>query len=194
MVVVEVTGLECSMSSLVTLRRSTAADAELIHGWRTEPSTSVFQPTLPLLLADVRAMIADRSKTPISPVAIGKIQWTVETPYGPAGWITLSFSQEDRRHAKGTIGYAIGERFRGHGYGVAALGALLPIAFARELLALERLEAVAAVGNQASRRVLERNGFFLEGVLRGLLIINGARVDHAIYGLLRSDWEGNDGR
>lgn len=194
MILVERIALELAVSSLVTLRRSTVADAELIHAWRIEPSTSVYQPMLPLPLDDVRAMLAERATVPISPSAIGKIQWTVETADGPAGWITLSFSAEDRRHRKGAIGYAIGERFRGRGYGAAALGALLPIAFGRDRLGMERLEAVAAVDNLGSRRVLERNGFRLEGVLRGLLIINGVRVDHAAYGLLRSDWEGTDDR
>jgi RimJ/RimL family protein N-acetyltransferase len=188
------TTLEIAVSSLVTLRRSTVADAELIHAWRSEPSAVVYQPMILLPLNDVRTMLAERATVPLSPSAIGKIQWTVETPDGPAGWITLSFSAEDRRHRKAAIGYLIGERFRGRGYGVAALGALLPIAFGRERLGMERLEAVAAVDNLASRRVLERNGFRLEGVLRGLLIINGVRVDHATYGLLKSDWEGSNDR
>ena len=64
---------------------------------------------------------------------------------------------------------------------------VIPVAFDPAGLALERLEAVAAVENVASRRVLEKNGFRFEGIARGYLIIAGARVDHARYGLLRSD-------
>jgi RimJ/RimL family protein N-acetyltransferase len=183
-----------AVSSLVTLRRSTVADAALIHAWRSEPSVSAYQPILPLSLDKVRSMVAERARVPVVPSATGKIQWTVESAEGPAGWITLNLDVDDRLHGNATIGYTIGERFRGRGYGVAALGALLPIAFDRDGLALERLEAVAAVDNRGSRRVLERNGFLLEGVLRGLLVINGVRVDHAIYGLLRTDWEGTDDR
>jgi RimJ/RimL family protein N-acetyltransferase len=177
------------MSSPVTLRRSTAADAELIHAWRSEPSTSVYQPTLLLSLDEIRARLAERSATLSDPNAAERVQWTIEAAEGPVGWISLSFTAEDRRHRKGSIGYTIGERFRGRGYATAALGALLPIAFGQVQYALERLEAIAAVKNRASRRVLEGNGFRFEGVLRGLLIINGVRVDHAIYGLLRTDWE-----
>jgi RimJ/RimL family protein N-acetyltransferase len=55
---------------------------------------------------------------------------------------------------------------------------------------LERLQAVAAVENVASRKVLENAGFALEGIQRQLLIIHGERVDHAMYALLRTDWEG----
>jgi RimJ/RimL family protein N-acetyltransferase len=179
--------------SSVTLRRATVADAALIHAWRGEPSTSRFQPTLPLSVSEVRGMLAERALTPIGPTTAGKLQWVAETAEGPVGWVTLNLDTDDRRHGNATIGYTIGERFRGRGYGSAALRALLPIAFGRDTLALERLAAVAAVDNHASRRVLERNGFRFEGVLRGLLIINGVRVDHAVYGLLRTDWEGGDG-
>jgi RimJ/RimL family protein N-acetyltransferase len=180
--------------SSVVLRRATVEDAPLVHAWRSEPSTSRFQPTLPLSLGQVRSMLAERALTPVAPTAVGKLQWIVEAAEGPVGWITLTIDVDDRRHGNATIGYTIGGAFRGRGYGRAALAALLPIAFGREILALERLEAVAAVENWASRRVLERNGFRCEGVLRGLLIIDGVRVDHAIYGLLRIDWEGGDGR
>jgi RimJ/RimL family protein N-acetyltransferase len=182
------------MSSQVTLRRATAADGPLIHGWRTEPSTSVFQPTLSLSLTDVRTMLANRAAVPIVPNAQGTVQWLIVAPEGSVGWITVTISPDDRRHAKGSIGYTIGEQFRGRGYGSAGLRAVLPIAFDQRQLALERLEAVAAVNNIGSRRVLEHNDFHWEGVLRGLLVINGVRVDHAIYGLLRSDWEGTDDR
>jgi RimJ/RimL family protein N-acetyltransferase len=177
------------MSSLVTLRRSTVADAEFIHAWRSEPSTSMYQPTLPLSLEEVRARLAKSSVAATSPNEVDREQWTIESEDGPVGWISLSLTVEDRRHRKGSIGYTIGERFRGRGYASAALGELLTIAFGRDHRSLERLEAIAAVDNRASRRVLERNGFRFEGVLRGLLIIKGERVDHAIYGLLRTDWE-----
>lgn len=177
------------MSSLITLRRATVEDAPLIQTWRTEPSVGLFQPILSFTLDQVRYLLAERELVTIGPASSGKIQWIVETPNGPAGWLTLTIDADGRRHDNGDLGYTIAERFRGQGYASAAVDALLPIAFGRDHLALERLQAVAAVENQASRRVLERNGFHREGILRGLLVINGRRVDHATYGLLRTDWE-----
>ncbi|MDP9362932.1 MAG: GNAT family N-acetyltransferase, partial [Chloroflexota bacterium] len=59
---------------------------------------------------------------------------------------------------------------------------------------LGRLEAVAAVGNAASRRVLEKADFRAEGVARGLLVIGGKRVDHVRYGLLRDEWAAGGGQ
>jgi RimJ/RimL family protein N-acetyltransferase len=173
----------------VSLRRARIGDAELVHAWRSEPSTAAYQPTLPLSLIDVRAMLTERASGPLTPTAAGKFQWLIEAAGEPVGWITLEIGEAARRHGNGVVGYTVGEAFRGRGFGRDGVAALLPIAFGRTSLNLERLEAVAAVENIASRRVLEANGFTQEGILRGLLIIRGVRVDHAIYGLLRSDWE-----
>ena len=171
----------------VRLRRASAADAALVHAWRIEPATGRFQPTLAVSLEEVRAMLTERSRTPLGPTASGKFQWIVEADSAPCGWVTLDVGS--REHATATLGYTISERFHGRGIGTRAVGELLPIAFGERELDVERIEAVAAVGNLASRRVLEGNGFRQEGILRGLLRIHGERVDHAIYGLLRTDWQ-----
>jgi RimJ/RimL family protein N-acetyltransferase len=176
--------------STVTLRRAGPDDAELIYRWRQAPSTIRYQPVLPFTQEQVRATLSERAMSRIAPDADGKYQWLAMVGGEPVGWITLEVSAPDRRHQKGVIGYTMGEEHRGKGYGSATVAALLPIAFGPDQLNLERLEGVAAVENTASRRVLEGNGFRLEGILRGLLVVGGVRVDHAIYGLLRTDCEG----
>ena len=174
----------------VNLRRVTVDDARLIHAWRSEPSIGIYQPLLPLSLDAVRTMLAARARGTISPASDGDFQWLIVAGEEPAGWISLKISAVDRSHGKGSIGYSIGEAYRRRGIGRAGVAALLPIAFGRHVFDLERLEAVAAVDNVASRRVLEGNGFQFEGIQRRLLVIQGKRVDHAMYGLLRTDWEG----
>lgn len=174
---------------LVSIRRATVADAPFVHAIRSEPSAGAFQPILATPLAAIERQIAERARFPLAPHAAGKLQWTIFAGETPVGAITLTITEEDRRHHKGAIGYTIGEAHRGRGYGRAGLAALIPIAFDPNGLALERLEAIAAMENVASRRVLEANGFRQEGELRGLLIIGGRRVDHAAYGLLRTDLE-----
>ncbi|MCC6790248.1 MAG: GNAT family N-acetyltransferase [Thermomicrobiales bacterium] len=175
--------------SSVSLRPVTVEDAEHIYAWRSEPSIAHYQPLRPISLDEVRAMVTARSQNRMAPDAFGDFQWIILSGDQPAGWISLKIAAEDRAHAKGSIGYALGEAFRGRGIGRAAVGALLPIAYGADGFNLERLEAVAAVGNIASRRVLEGNGFRFEGIQRGLLIIRGERIDHAMYGQLRSDRE-----
>jgi RimJ/RimL family protein N-acetyltransferase len=160
----------------------------MIHAWRSEASARRYQPLRQVSREAVRELLAYRARIPVAPHARGQIQWIIETPEGPVGWLTITIDDDDREHGIGSIGYTVGEAFRGRGYATAAVAAVVPIAFDPEQLALERLEILAAVDNLASRRVAEHNGFRLEGILRGLLVINGARVDHALYALLRSDW------
>jgi RimJ/RimL family protein N-acetyltransferase len=170
----------------VTLRRASVADARLVHGWRAEEAARRYQPLRQLPLDELRLQLAERAHLPLGPTSIGKLQWIIEADGEPSGWLTLDIGS--REHASAALGYTVSERFHGRGIGRRAVGALLPLAFASDGLNLERIEAVAAVTNVASRRVLERNGFRQEGILRGLLRIRDERVDHAIYGLLRTDW------
>ncbi len=169
----------------VVLRRATPEDAERLAAWRAEPSAGRFQPLRPRPVADLRAQLTAQASRVIDPRLDGDVLWIVETADGPAGW--LSLKDISREHGSGAIGYTIGERCRGRGYASAAVRALLPLAFGGDGADLWRLEAVAAIDNAASRRVLERAGFAYEGVSRSYLIIGGVRVDHARYALLRGD-------
>lgn len=171
----------------VNLRRVRPDDTDLIHAWRNEPSIALHQPLVPMPRSQIRELLRQRSRTSLAPEADGEFQWLIVAGDTPVGWISLKVAQQDRPHGRGSIGYAISEAHRGHGFAASAVGALLPVAFDRNGLALDRIEAVAAVDNLASRRVLEINGFRFEGIQRGLLVIRGARVDHAMYGLLRTD-------
>ena len=47
------------------------------------------------------------------------------------------------------------------------------------------------VGNEGSRRVLEKNRFRLDGTLRHHVIKRGEWLDGWFFSLLRSEWETN---
>ena len=55
-------------------------------------------------------------------------------------------------------------------------------------LDMDKVEISAAEKNVASRKVCERLGFKLEGVITQAENINGRIVDHAVYGLSRISW------
>lgn len=179
--------LDAAPSSPVTLRRAVAADADLLAAWRAEPSVGRYQPLRPRPVAELWAGLAEQAERTVDPRLAGDVQWIVETGDGPVGW--LSLKDISREHGYGAVGYTIGERHRGRGYATAAVRALLPLALSPAGADLWRLEAIAAVANVASCRVLERAGFRCEGIARALLVIAGERVDHARYGLLRPEWE-----
>lgn len=174
------------MAPNISLRRTTADDADQVAAWRAEPAARAYQPLKQHAVTRLRSILADRGARPIGPASEGKFQWIVETPGGDAGWITITVLH--REYGIGALGYTITSSLHRRGYASAAVRAILPTVFSEEALNLFRLEAVAAVDNIASRRVLEGNGFLFEGILPRLLEVNGVMIDHARYSLNRLQW------
>ena len=85
----------------------------------------------------------------------------------------------------GTLGYWIGERYARQGYTLDAVQSVARFAFAR--LGLHRLEAACCPENDASRRLLVKAGFELEGRARGYLKIDGRWRDHLLFGLIQGE-------
>jgi len=76
---------------------------------------------------------------------------------------------------------------RGHGVGARAVTLLTGHLF--EDAATHRVQASTSTGNGAMRRVLEKLGFGLEGVMRGFMPgPDGEREDYALYAVTREDW------
>lgn len=171
----------------VSLRRSTADDAEIVFPWRNQASTRRFQASPRRTLDEVRSLLAAQAGVEESNAAVGRVQWIIELDGLPVGQIGLTINLWDRDHATATLGYMIADEHQGQGVATAAVCLVSARGFDPAGLALERIEAVAAVDNVASRRVLEKAGYAFEGVRRGLLRIGGTRMDHACYGLLSTD-------
>ena len=86
---------------------------------------------------------------------------------------------------KAEIGYWLDTNYRGQGMMTTAAGRLIEMAF--DELGLSKVEISAATDNTASRAVPERLGFTLEGIITQAENINGRIVNHALYGLHKSD-------
>ena len=84
-----------------------------------------------------------------------------------------------------TVGYWLGAPHVARGLMTAAVAAVIPFCFDR--LMLHRLEAACLPDNVRSRRVLERNGFEMEGVARRYIKINGVWQDHILYAMVAGD-------
>lgn len=95
--------------------------------------------------------------------------------------------QGDVYRRSGELGYWLARPFWGKGVMTAAVGRICAEAFRR--FDLLRIYAEPFARNAGSRRVLEKNGFQLEGVLRRSVVKNGAVEDACMYALLREDWE-----
>jgi len=68
-----------------------------------------------------------------------------------------------------------------------ALSTLIDYGFS--VLNMNRVEADTDPRNLAATKLLERLGFIKEGQLRERWIVEGAKSDSAMYGLLRRDWK-----
>jgi len=101
----------------------------------------------------------------------------------PIGTIRIAPNPDD---ASGDIGLWIGSQFHGHGYGTESVGRLLRLGF--ENFGLERLEARVFVGNLASRRIFEKNGFSLERTFPRAVQKRGVLMDEWVFGLDRDHY------
>lgn len=75
------------------------------------------------------------------------------------------------------------------GRGMMTRGMALVIAKAFRELKLHRLEANIQPGNEASRALVQRLGFRLEGYSPKYLKIRGRWRDHERWALIREDWQ-----
>jgi len=93
----------------------------------------------------------------------------------------------DFANRSASLGLWIGIPFQGMGYGSEVIRQLKELGFGE--MKLERLEARIYVGNFASRRIFEKNGFELEGTLRRVAFKRGVFLDEWLMGMIRDEYE-----
>ena len=100
---------------------------------------------------------------------------------------TIGYNTIDNRNRVGIIGYWIGEKYKGQGIMSQSFEAMIDYGF--NVLNLNRIEVRVAVENVKSRALPERFSFHLEGTIRDAEWLYDHYVDHAVYGLLKVEWE-----
>jgi RimJ/RimL family protein N-acetyltransferase len=98
------------------------------------------------------------------------------------GGIGLIFGEDVHTHTA-ELGYWLGEPFWGKAIMSRAVVRLVSYAF--EAYPISRIYALPFASNTASRKVLEKAGFSLEGILRRNVIKAGQFHDQALYALVR---------
>ncbi len=112
----------------------------------------------------------------------------IETKDGTkAGWITFFLSRFGGYATSTEIGYMLAPEHRGKGYCTEAVTIILDYLFL--LQKTERIQAVIADENVASKRILEKTGFEREGVLRKLVYSIGKWWNVTVYSILREEWK-----
>lgn len=90
-------------------------------------------------------------------------------------------------HERAELGYWLGQDYWHKGVMSTAVGMALAIAFS--MLDVRKIYSRCFAANTSSQRVLEKNGFVLEGCLKAHQLRMGAIHDVLCYGLLKQDYK-----
>lgn len=110
----------------------------------------------------------------------GLYLYNTNTYIGEAG--IISYNKNANRCV---VGYNILPKYWNKGYATEITRAIVKYAF--ETLKVQRVEALAQEENIASRRVLEKSGLILEGILKNFAYIRGVYVNVCYYGVISQD-------
>ncbi len=99
---------------------------------------------------------------------------------------TCGFTSFDFPNNSAEIGYVINPAYRNRGYATEAVNRVLRFAF--EELELNRVQARYIIGNDVSRRVMDKSGFRFEGVCRAGLLHRGKYRDVGVCSVLAGEW------
>ncbi|MCW3479102.1 GNAT family N-acetyltransferase [Neisseriaceae bacterium JH1-16] len=122
--------------------------------------------------------------------------WHIQAPYGlclliseredgqPVG--VTGFLGAWQPHRQAEVGYLLLPEQQGRGYATESLREV--VRFALVDCGYHKLTATVTAGNAGSRKVLEKVGFRLEGVLREHFLLRGEWCDDWVFGLLHSEW------
>lgn len=110
----------------------------------------------------------------------------------PVGGVGFKKLQGSNYRRTVELGYWLGESYWGRGITTEAVKLILEYAWSSTFThvnageAIERVQACTFVYNKASARVLEKNGFEREGILRRTYVKEGKNIDGMMYSILRS--------
>lgn len=135
-------------------------------------------------VADIREAFESR----LAPWTPGSAHWLClvvrdtasQTPLGVTGYI-------HREDDCAEVGFLFAPSAQGKGYGFESLQALREFAFNQG--GIRRLTATVTAGNIASRALLEKSGFRLEGELRESYFLSGRWQNDWLFGLLKHEFQ-----
>ena len=99
----------------------------------------------------------------------------------------VGFLPVDRVNRIGEIGYWLAPAEQGRGVMTQCCHFVVRYGFLT--LDLNRIQIAAGTENHVSRAIPERLGFKFEGILRARENLSGTFIDHAMYSLLRSEFD-----
>lgn len=99
---------------------------------------------------------------------------------------TCGFTSLDFQNNSAEVGYVLNPAYWGRGIAAEALRRVMEFGFMR--LNIHRIEAKYIIGNESSRRVMEKCGMTFEGVRRSSMFIKGDYRDIGICSIISSEY------
>jgi aminoglycoside 6'-N-acetyltransferase len=166
------------------------SDTPLFHAYRNEPDTARFQSwSVPYSRKDANDFVLWAADATLDEF-LGSCQFAIRLrDTGELiGDIAILGDLTNGRQAM--LGYTLSQRFQGKGYAIEACSAMLDHAFGE--WRMHRMAADTDPRNLASKRLLERLGFRLEGqMLECYPDTDGSWLDSHLYALLAREWPVN---
>ena len=172
----------------VWLRVATADDALLLSEWFSDPEyLGPYYNVWPETRQDWEAHLTKQLDDADASTFLAMTK-DGDEPVGTFGyWIPYSLSRMFQGYE---IWYQVHHASRGRG--VATQAACLLVNHLFDATPIERIQATAVDGNDASCRVLERAGMQRDGVYRKVFFLHGRYVDTHLYSIVRDDWKDED--
>lgn len=95
------------------------------------------------------------------------------------------FKRIDRHLGVAELAYWLGEAYQGNG--VMTRACLFMLKYAFNELGMQKVQLSAAIDNKPSRKIANRLGMELEGVIRRQERVGDQVLDHAVYGIMKED-------
>ncbi|TKC15516.1 GNAT family N-acetyltransferase [Robertmurraya kyonggiensis] len=100
---------------------------------------------------------------------------------------SCGFHNRVSQHSRTEIGFELSQEYWGQGIAGEAIGAILQYSF--EHMDLNRIEALIEPPNLPSQKLVEKQGFVREGLLRQYEYTSGKFDDLYMYSMLKQDFE-----
>jgi ribosomal-protein-alanine N-acetyltransferase len=181
---------QASKVTACSIRRLTRSDAEALARLRAENRSffEPWEPEHPSQLDTVAGQLRDLDNRERDWAADKRYSFAIVAENGTLVGAVILSNVARGALQNATIGYYVGSANNGQGYATAAVKHAVGFAF--NSIGLHRVEAGVMDHNPASKRVLEKAGFRLEGYARNYLKIDGEWRDHHIFAITKEDWAG----
>jgi [ribosomal protein S5]-alanine N-acetyltransferase len=168
------------VTSRLLLREVTLADAAQLFYLRSDPAVLKYLDKEPEKSVDETIALINQVKK--NKEDGDGILWGITLKDSDIIVGTICYWRMQKEHFRAEIGYALHPAQQGKGIMDEAIKAVLQYGF--ESIQLHSVEANVNPANEASRKLLERNGFIKEAYFRENYYYNGQFLDSVIYSLI----------